>query len=313
MLLTHGIVQYVFASHRHTRRAGHGSRTRPLPRCPLCRARRSCEFSIGFGPSLFSRVRSPRHRVHAGCDAARRIRQDSRRARRRGCAAKKPTRRSIACRRPGGLRSRSAVPLPTFCSRSSSTGYCSLPAATDLIPIIAEPAPETPAFEAGLQRRRRNRRGRWCGDAAPGPKSAWRWRRGSAIPVQITIASRLPGTEVDAVAPAVGQRTGSAAPTNRRCSVRSAWCRRLPAVLGTILDDGPAKAAGLRSWDRVVAVDGQPIAQWADWVDVLRAAPGKSLTIEFERDGVRDAAGADARRAHRRRRQRRTVTSAWRR
>ena len=62
----------------------------------------------------------------------------------------------------------------------------------------------------------------------------------------------------------------------------------LPAVLGTILDDGPAKAAGLRSWDRVVAVDGRPIAQWADWVDVLRAAPGKSLTIEFERDGVVD-------------------------
>jgi regulator of sigma E protease len=59
-------------------------------------------------------------------------------------------------------------------------------------------------------------------------------------------------------------------------------------VLGTVLDDGPAKAAGLRSWDRVVAVDGRPIAQWADWVDVLRAAPGKPLTIEIERDGVRE-------------------------
>jgi regulator of sigma E protease len=158
----------------------------------------------------------------------------------------------------------------------------------DLVPIIAEPAPDTPAFNAGLHG------GQEIVAVDGEPTKSW-------AEISMALAARLGDSgeiRIDSRVP------GTSRAESHRLSVKD-WQRgvdepemfrslgmvpTLPAVLGTILDDGPAKAAGLRSWDRVVAVDGRPIEQWADWVDVLRAAPGKSLTIEFERDGVREQA-----------------------
>lgn len=57
------------------------------------------------------------------------------------------------------------------------------------------------------------------------------------------------------------------------------------AVVGEIQADSPAERAGLRSGDRVVAVDGEPVADWRDWVDVVQAHPGNSLTFTVLRDG----------------------------
>jgi regulator of sigma E protease len=156
----------------------------------------------------------------------------------------------------------------------------------DLVPIIAQPLPDTPAFNAGLQGGQEV--------VAVDGEATKSWAE-----ISMALAARLG----DSGEIRIDSRVPGTTPTqSHRLSVKD-WQRgvdepemfrslgmvpTLPAVLGTILDDGPAKAAGLRSWDRVVAVDGRPIAQWADWVDVLRAAPGKSLTIEFERDGVVD-------------------------
>jgi regulator of sigma E protease len=156
---------------------------------------------------------------------------------------------------------------------------------TDLVPIIDEPALDTPAFEAGLHG------GQEVVSVDGAPTQSWA-EVSMALAARlgdsgtITIDSRVPGTDATDV---------------HRLSI-SNWQRgvdepelfrslgmvpTLPPVLGTILDDGPAKAAGFQTWDRIVAVDGQPIRQWGDWVDVLRAAPGKALTVEFERAGMR--------------------------
>ena len=158
---------------------------------------------------------------------------------------------------------------------------------TDLVPIIAEPAPDTPAFAAGL------RGGQEIVAVDGAPTRSW-------AEISIALAARLGDSgdiKVDSREP------GTTSTDSHRLTVAD-WQRgvdepemfcslgmvpTLPPVLGTIFDDGPAKAAGLRSWDRVISVDGQPIKQWADWVDVLRAAPGKSLTIEIERDGSRES------------------------
>jgi regulator of sigma E protease len=61
----------------------------------------------------------------------------------------------------------------------------------------------------------------------------------------------------------------------------------LPPVLGDILPDSPAERAGLRRYDRVVAVDGEPQESWSDWVDTVQAAPERSLTVTVDRDGRR--------------------------
>jgi len=49
-----------------------------------------------------------------------------------------------------------------------------------------------------------------------------------------------------------------------------------------ITDDSPALAAGLHSGDRVVSVDGVPIATFADLTEQVRARPGQTVTLIVE-------------------------------
>ena len=55
------------------------------------------------------------------------------------------------------------------------------------------------------------------------------------------------------------------------------------------LDTGasPAQAAGLHVGDRVVSVDGQPIARWNDILPVIRQSAGRPVTFVVDRDGQR--------------------------
>lgn len=59
----------------------------------------------------------------------------------------------------------------------------------------------------------------------------------------------------------------------------------MPAVLGQVMDDGAAAAAGLRAGDELISADGQPLADWQSWVELIQASPGKTLQIGFIRDG----------------------------
>jgi regulator of sigma E protease len=58
-----------------------------------------------------------------------------------------------------------------------------------------------------------------------------------------------------------------------------------PSVLDTVLTGGRAQAAGLRSGDSVVAIDGQPIHSWAELVAVVSQAPEKTLRFTVMRGG----------------------------
>jgi len=59
----------------------------------------------------------------------------------------------------------------------------------------------------------------------------------------------------------------------------------VPPVVGEIVADSPAEEAGLREGDKVLRADGQPIAQWMDWVHYVRARPQQPIQLEYERDG----------------------------
>ena len=59
----------------------------------------------------------------------------------------------------------------------------------------------------------------------------------------------------------------------------------LPPVIGRIAPGGVADLAGLREGDRILAIDGEAIADWAQVVAVIREAPGRSLRLDAGREG----------------------------
>lgn len=63
----------------------------------------------------------------------------------------------------------------------------------------------------------------------------------------------------------------------------SVWRPRIPAIIDRLVPDGPAQQAGLQSGDHVIAVDGQSIGHWSEWVDYVRARPGKTLWVRILR------------------------------
>ena len=59
----------------------------------------------------------------------------------------------------------------------------------------------------------------------------------------------------------------------------------IPPVLGRIAEDGAAKEAGLQTGDRILSTNGEPVADWVAWVQLIRDNPGKPLQVELERGG----------------------------
>ena len=57
------------------------------------------------------------------------------------------------------------------------------------------------------------------------------------------------------------------------------------AVAGEVVTGGAADKAGLRSGDRVLAVDGAPVNGWEEWVSLIRASPEQPLRLDLVRDG----------------------------
>lgn len=58
-------------------------------------------------------------------------------------------------------------------------------------------------------------------------------------------------------------------------------------VVGETMAESPAAAAGLQPGDRILSLDGEPVAAWAGLTEHVRARPGQLLALEIERDGRR--------------------------
>ena len=59
----------------------------------------------------------------------------------------------------------------------------------------------------------------------------------------------------------------------------------LPPVIGALLPDGPAERAGFLRGDRLLSADGEPIDNWATWVEFIRARPDTTVSVLVQRDG----------------------------
>ena len=61
----------------------------------------------------------------------------------------------------------------------------------------------------------------------------------------------------------------------------------LPADVGSVEEGGPAALAGLDAGDRIVAIDGEPIDDFAALVEVVQARPNLEVAVEYVRNGSR--------------------------
>lgn len=97
--------------------------------------------------------------------------------------------------------------------------------------------------------------------------------KGSGDTAEVRV-KRADGSEATLVIPA-----GAADP------VLTALSARTEPVVGEVAPGMPAFQAGLRAGDRVIAVNGTPVATWDAMREIVNAHPGEEVRLDFVRDG----------------------------
>ncbi len=64
------------------------------------------------------------------------------------------------------------------------------------------------------------------------------------------------------------------------------WTPKLKPVIGQVLPNSAALAAGLQAGDIVLRANEKALNAWQEWVTIVRQNPAKSIAILIERDGV---------------------------
>ncbi|MDD5276821.1 MAG: RIP metalloprotease RseP [Methylovulum sp.] len=64
------------------------------------------------------------------------------------------------------------------------------------------------------------------------------------------------------------------------------WSPKLKPIIGQVLPDSAALAAGLQKGDLIVSADGTPVDDWMQWVEIIKARPGTAIKLVIEREGV---------------------------
>jgi regulator of sigma E protease len=57
------------------------------------------------------------------------------------------------------------------------------------------------------------------------------------------------------------------------------------SLVGDLVPDSPAQRGGLQTGDFVTAVDGQPVSQWAEWVEQIESHPNEAISLDLYRQG----------------------------
>ncbi len=65
------------------------------------------------------------------------------------------------------------------------------------------------------------------------------------------------------------------------------WTPKLKAIIGKVLPDSAALAAGLQQGDLIVSADDVTVKDWMQWVDVVKSHGDIVIKLVIERDGVR--------------------------
>ena len=64
------------------------------------------------------------------------------------------------------------------------------------------------------------------------------------------------------------------------------WSPKLKPIIGLVLPDSAALAAGLQKGDLIISADGTVMNDWMQWVSTVKNHPGVTINLIIERDGV---------------------------
>ena len=111
-------------------------------------------------------------------------------------------------------------------------------------------------------------------------------RLGETGSLQLTV--REPGSDAQATRSlALSQwLQGSDEPDPIRSLGIRPWRPALEPILAELDPNGPAQSAGLRAGDRLLALDGQPLGDWQQVVDLVRQRPDSRIVLRVERDNA---------------------------
>ena len=102
---------------------------------------------------------------------------------------------------------------------------------------------------------------------------------------QVVVGVLVDGQDRELVGDLAGWRLTDDAPHPVALFGLNPWRPQVPAILGELVPDGRAVAAGLRSGDKVLEVDGEPVTDWFQLVGLIQPAPEQTLSVVVERDG----------------------------
>ena len=157
-----------------------------------------------------------------------------------------------------------------------------------LKPVLGDVAADTPAARAGLQ----------PGDEIVGVGAKGTATRETAVLAMLDELMNGKAIELRVLGATGDTRTASLElPTDRRALTEPGallpglgfdfWYPTVPAQVGKVLEGSPAERAGLREGDSIVAVAGEPVADFPALVKIVQSRPGADLQLTVERDGTR--------------------------
>jgi len=149
-------------------------------------------------------------------------------------------------------------------------------------PVVGEVAPDSPAYEAGLEP------GDRIVTVAGRPTATWsevvmallhRVLDQGEVDLEVERGGvrRLLRLDLQEVAGALDR--GNLLETVGMQPIRP----RVPPRLAELEPGGPAERAGLRPGDLILEADGEAIADWEAWVRYVRARPGRTIRVRVRR------------------------------
>ncbi len=155
-----------------------------------------------------------------------------------------------------------------------------------LRPVLGEPLPATPAYQAGFA----------AGDTLLeiGGESVATWQDARWILLQRAVQKQPVTVEVRDAGGNPGRRRldlSGLTPADLdsdflRVLGLTRYQPPLKPVIGSVASGGAAERAGLKTGDEIVAINSRRIEEWDQVVKIVRSQPGATLAMEIRRSGV---------------------------